>query len=160
MYVMPAQQKRIPRTPDTPIAFIRYVLRHCSAGMKGRALAACVSGGLATAADTLVPWVMGRIVGAIIGSHGQLWPALSRELLLLAGLWTLRNVFLRTAEYFERHYVPELLNTTRELLFNRLLQQSQFFLHGNFAGVLANHVRRAGDIISSLRDKMQWSIGR
>jgi len=155
---MPAQQKRIPRTPDTPIAFIRYVLRHCSAGMKGRALAACVSGGLATAADTLVPWVMGRIVGAIIGSHGQLWPALSRELLLLAGLWTLRNVFLRTAEYFERHYVPELLNTTRELLFNRLMQQSQFFLHGNFAGVLANHVRRAGDIISSLRDKMQWSI--
>ena len=155
---MIAQPKRIPRTPDTPIAFVVYVLRHCSASMKLRAYGACFCEASATALDMLVSWVLGRIVGVIVASHGQLWPALTHEILLLAGLWTARNIFFRGREYFERHYVPELLNTTRELLFNRLIQQSQVFLHGNFAGVLANHVRRAGDVIGSLRDKMQYNI--
>ena len=155
---MIAQPKRIPRTPDTPIAFVVYVLRHCSASMKLRAYGACFCEASATALDMLVSWVLGRIVGVIVASHGQLWPALTHEILLLAGLWTARNIFFRGREYFERHYVPELLNTTRELLFNRLIQQSQVFLHGNFAGVLANHVRRVGDVIGSLRDKMQYNI--
>ncbi len=150
--------KRIPRTPDTPIAFIVYLLRHCSAGMKLRAYGACSCEASATALDMLVSWVLGRIVGAIVASHGQLWPALTHEILLLAGLWTARNISYRGREYFERNYVPELLNTTRELLFNRLIQQSQVFLHNNFAGVLANHVRRAGDVISGLRDKIQYNI--
>ncbi len=155
---MIVQQKRIPRTPDTPIAFIIYVLRHCSAGMKWRAFGAAACESSATALDMLVSWVLGRIVGVIVGAHGQLWPAMAHEIMLLALLWTVRNLSFRGREYFERNYVPELLNTTRELLFNRLIQQSQVFLHNNFAGVLANHVRRAGDVISSLRDKVEYNI--
>ena len=113
----------------------------------------------ATAADTMVTWALGRIVGVITAvGASDVWPTATREILILAGLWTLRNVSYRCREYVERRYVPELMNTTRELLFARLIQQSQAFLHANFAGVLANHVRRAGDVISGLRDKVQYSI--
>jgi ATP-binding cassette subfamily B protein len=155
---MTFQQKRIPRTPDTPLAFIAYVLRHCSTGMKWRAFFGCVCQAIATTSDILVSWVMGRIVAAILAASAHPWPAIMHEISLLAGLWILRDICLRLCEYFERNYVPELLNTTRELLFNRLIQQSQNFLHSNFAGVLANHVRRAGDVIGTLRDKMQGNI--
>ena len=151
-------RKRIPRTPDRPLAFIVYVLRHCSTEMKLRAGIALVFEAIATSSDMMVSWVLGRIVGVILTAGDRLWQALSYELFLLAGLWTVRNISYRSREYLDRRYVPELLNMTRELLFNRLIQQSQFFLHSNFAGVLANHVRRAGDIIGSLRDKVQFNI--
>jgi ATP-binding cassette, subfamily B, bacterial len=150
--------KRIPKTPEKPLAFIRYVLQHCSPSMKWQAGAAYVFEIISTAADTLVTWALGRIVGVIATAGDRLWEKVTYELLILAGLWTLRNISYRCREYMERHYVPELLNTTRALLFARLIQQSQAFLHANFAGVLANHVRRAGDVISGLRDKVQYSI--
>jgi len=150
--------KRIPRTPDTPIAFIAYVLRHCSRGMKWRAFGACVCQASATTVDVLVSWVLGRIIAAIVNTHGPMWPGVMQQVGLLAALWLYRDFALRICEYFERNYVPELTNITRELLFNRLIQQSQGFLHSNFAGVLANHVRRAGDVIGTLRDKMQGNI--
>ena len=150
--------KRVPRTPDTPFAFIRYVLKHCSVAMKWRAVAAVMFEISATICDTLVTWVLGRIVGVTSNGGTDLWKNVAFELGLLAALWTVRNASYRGREWMERIYVPELLNTTRTLLFARLIQQSQAFLHANFAGVLANHVRRAGDVISSLRDKVQYNI--
>ncbi len=150
--------KRVPRTPDTPFAFIRYVLKHCSVAMKWRAVIAVLFEISATICDTMVTWVLGRIVGVISNGGPDLWKNVTFELGLLAGLWTIRNASYRGREWMERIYVPELLNTTRTLLFARLIQQSQSFLHANFAGVLANHVRRAGDVISSLRDKVQYNI--
>ena len=150
--------KRVPRTPDTPFAFIRYVLKHCSVAMKWRAVAAVMFEISATICDTLVTWVLGRIVGVTSNGGPDLWKNVTFELGLLAALWTVRNASYRGREWMERIYVPELLNTTRTLLFARLIQQSQAFLHANFAGVLANHVRRAGDVISSLRDKVQYNI--
>ena len=150
--------KRVPRTPDTPFAFIRYVLKHCSVAMKWRAVAAVMFEISATICDTLVTWVLGRIVGVTSNGGPDLWKNVAFELGLLAALWTVRNASYRGREWMERIYVPELLNTTRTLLFARLIQQSQAFLHANFAGVLANHVRRAGDVISSLRDKVQYNI--
>lgn len=151
------QVKRIPQTPDRPLPFIRYVLRHCSKKMKLLALAAVGFEISATICDTLVTWVLGRIVG-VVSAGGDVWHGVARELGLLALLWTVRNASYRGREWMERIYVPELLNTTRSLLFARLIQQSQSFLHANFAGVLANHVRRAGDVVSSLRDKVQYNI--
>jgi len=151
-------RKRIPRIPDQPLAFIIYVLRHCSLRMKVMAFLDCLFIALATASDVMVAWVLGRIVGVIINSGDRLWVLLSYEIALLAGLWIFRNISYRFAEFCERHYISELLNTTRELLFNRLIQQSLSFLHSNFAGVLANHVRRTGEVISSLRDKIQYNI--
>lgn len=153
-----ASPKRIPQTPSQPLAFIRYVLRHCSTRMKWLASAAIVFEAIATAADVMVTWVLGRIVGVVAEGNENLWRDVGFELLILAGLWTLRNIAYRMREWTERIYVPELLNTTRALLFARLIQQSQSFLHANFAGVLANHVRRAGDVIASLRDKVQYNI--
>jgi ATP-binding cassette subfamily B protein len=150
--------KRVPRTPDKPWAFIRYVLKHCSTPMKWRAAAAVMCEIIATVCDTLVTWVLGRIVGVTANGGPDLWKNIAFELGLLATLWTIRNAAYRGREWMERIYVPELLNTTRALLFARLIQQSQAFLHANFAGVLANHVRRAGDVISSLRDKVQYNI--
>jgi ATP-binding cassette, subfamily B, bacterial len=155
---IPQTSKRIPRTPDRPLAFIAYVIRHCSPRMRHLALASYFFEILATMADVLVTWVLGRIVGVILSAGDNLWPAVSVELLYLAGLWTVRNVAYRFREFLERRYVPELLNVTRALLFARLIQQSQAFLHANFAGVLANHVRRAGDVLSGLRDKIQYNI--
>ena len=152
------QPKRIPRTPDRPLPFIRYVLQHCSRKMKWLAVAGYLFEITATACDTMVNWSLGRIVGVITAAGGALWDKTTHELLILAGLWTTRNAAYRCREYLERRYVPELLNTTRSLLFARLIQQSQSFLHANFAGVLANHVRRAGDVISGLREKVQYSI--
>ncbi|MDE1153306.1 MAG: ABC transporter ATP-binding protein [Micavibrio sp.] len=155
----PVIAKRIPRTPSTPLAFIRYVVQHCSMRMRWEAAAAMALEITSTIADTLITWVLGRIVGVITSSTPEtVWPPVIHELLLLSALWTVRNAGYRTREYLERRYVPELLNTTRSLLFARLIQQSQSFLHANFAGVLANHVRRGGDIVSSLRDKVQYSI--
>ncbi|MBI3441652.1 MAG: ABC transporter ATP-binding protein, partial [Proteobacteria bacterium] len=151
-------RRRIPRVPDHPLPFIRYMLRHCSTRVKVQACYGCICEAIATASDMLVSWVLGRIVGVILNSGPHLWQALSHEILLLAGLWIIRNIFYRGREFMDRRYVTEMLNTTRELLFNRLIQQSQVFLHSNFAGVLANHVRRAGDIINSLRDKVQRNI--
>ncbi|MEZ0261482.1 MAG: ABC transporter ATP-binding protein [Alphaproteobacteria bacterium] len=154
-----AMPKRIPRTPDKPLAFIGYVLKHCSRRMKIQALICLMFEVVATASDTMVPWVLGRIVGVVTAAKPEeLWAGVGYELLLLSGLWMLRNAAYRGREWMERRYVPELLNTTRALLFARLIQQSQAFLHANFAGVLANHVRRAGDVISSLRDKLQYNI--
>ena len=151
--------KRIPRTPDKPLPFIKYVFDHCSSRMKWLALASLLLEISSTAADTLITWVLGRIVGVITAATPEtVWPGVIHELLILAGLWTLRNAGYRFREFLERRYVPELLNTTRSLLFARLIQQSQSFLHANFAGVLANHVRRGGDVISSLRDKVQYNI--
>ncbi len=147
-------RRRIPRTPDNPVGFIRYLLRHCSRRMKLLAFMAGVFTATATAADMMVSWVLGRIIGVILTSGDMLWELLPFELFLLASLWTIRQLGYRGREWMDRHYVPELMNTTRELLFNRLIQQSQDFLYSNFAGVLANHVRRAADIISSMRDKM------
>ncbi|MBL8713623.1 MAG: ABC transporter ATP-binding protein [Alphaproteobacteria bacterium] len=153
-----AAHKRVPRTPDKPWPFIRYVLKHCSTAMKWRAVAAVACEVIATVCDTLVTWVLGRIVGVTSNGGPDIWKNIAFELGLLATLWTIRNAAYRGREWMERIYVPELLNTTRALLFARLIQQSQSFLHANFAGVLANHVRRAGDVISSLRDKVQYNI--
>lgn len=152
--------KRIPRTPDRPLAFIRYVLAHCSTRMKILAVMGIGFHSSAIITDVVImSWMMGRIVGAIAKSSamnvwGNLWP----ELVLLTVLWNLRSFFFRMAEWSDRRYVPELMNVTRDLLFNRLIQQSQAFLQGNFAGVLANHVRRAGDVIAGLREKVQHNI--
>jgi ABC-type multidrug transport system fused ATPase/permease subunit len=150
--------KRIPRTPDKPWAFVRYVLKHCSASMKRYALMAYVLEIIATTSDVMLTWSLGRIVGVIVSAPADPWPRELRELAILAGLWTSRNAAYRLREYMERRYVPELLNVTRALLFARLIQQSQAFLHANFAGVLANHVRRAGDVIAGLREKLQGNI--
>lgn len=147
-------------TPTTPLAFIRYVVAHCSTRMKMIAVGGIFAEIAAVTLDlTITSWMFGRIVGAIAANKGDaLWQAMQHELVLLVILWTIRNFFYRAREWTERHYVPELMNMTRSLLFNRLIQQSQSFLHGNFAGVLANHVRRAGDVVGSLRDKMQYNI--
>ncbi len=153
-----AAKKRIPQTPDKPWPFICYVLRHCSVKMKWQAMLAICFEISATVCDTLVTWVLGRIVGVTAVGGPDVWNKVCYELMLLATLWTIRNASYRGREWMERVYVPELLNTTRALLFARLIQQSQAFLHANFAGVLANHVRRAGDVISSLRDKVQYNI--
>lgn len=153
-----AATERIPRIPDKPVPFILYVLRHCSPSMKLYAVAAVLFETISTVSDILVRWVFGRIIGVMIEFKGDIWIPLGKELLLLATLWTIRNVSFRLREYTERIYVPELMNTTRSLLFNRLLHQSQAFLHGNFAGVLANHVRRGGDVIASLRDRLQHNV--
>ena len=153
-----AAKKRIPQTPDRPWPFICYVLHHCSTKMKWQAVGAIGFEISATVCDTLVTWVLGRIVGVTAVGGPDVWEKVGFELMLLATLWTIRNVSYRGREWMERIYVPELLNTTRALLFARLIQQSQAFLHANFAGVLANHVRRAGDVISSLRDKVQYNI--
>ncbi len=156
-----AQEKelpRIPHFPDRPLPFIRYVFSHSTGVLKVRAAIALLFECSATAADVMVTWVLGRIVGVIINAGTNFWPAVTHELWILAGLWTWRNLSFRVREYMERHYVPALLNIARGLLFNRLIHQSQAFLHSNFAGVLANHVRRAGDVVSSLRDKFQYNI--
>lgn len=151
-------EKRIPKIPDQPWPFIKYLLRHCSRRVKVQGVLAvlCEMGG--TVCDTLVTWVLGRIIGVIMVAGAADWTPILHELLLFTGIWTLRNVFFRMREFFDRRYVPEMLNMTRDLLFNRLIQQSQAFLHGNFAGVLANHVRRAGDVIGGLREKVQHNI--
>lgn len=151
-------RRRIPRVPDRPFSFILYVLRHCSRRVKWQMVFGCAFEGTAAAADMLVAWSLGRIVGVILNAGDQLWSLLFYEMFILAGLWSLRNAGYRAREYVERRYVTPMLNTTRELLFNRLIQQSQMFLHANFAGVLANHVRRAGDIINNLRGRLQQNI--
>lgn len=153
-------QKRLPRVPEKAGAFILYLLRHCSTTLKRQA-AACVGFEIAAiATDTLITsWMLGRIVAVIAAHKGDaLWQALVPELWWLAALWTFRNVAFRLREYFERTYMPELVDTTRQLLFNRLIQQSHAFLHANFAGVLSNHVRRAADIVISLRDNFQGVV--
>jgi ABC-type multidrug transport system fused ATPase/permease subunit len=137
---------------------VRYVLRHYSARAKHRALAAVGCMVIATALDTLVTWVLGRIVGVIVSAGQRLWHEVGREMLLLVALWTVRNVAYRVREWLERLYVPELLNTTRSLLFARLIQQSHAFLHANFAGVLANHVRRAAEVMGSMHDKLMHHV--
>jgi len=154
----PANHRRIPRVPDRPMPFVAYVLHHCSRRMKALACLAGVFEGLAAASDMLVAWVLGRIIGVILNAGDHLWQQLPFEIFLLAAFWTARNAGYRAREFLDRRYVPELMNTTRELLFNRLIQQSQDFLHSNFAGVLANHVRRAGEVLSSLRDKLLRNI--
>lgn len=150
--------RRIPRIPDRPAAFVAYVLRHCSRRIKALACLGAVFDAVATASDMLVAWAMGRIVGVILNAGDQLWHQLSFEFFILGGLWTLRNVCFRTREFIDRRYVSDMLNVTRELLFNRLIQQSQAFLHSNFSGVLANHVRRAGDVVNSLRGRALYSV--
>jgi ATP-binding cassette subfamily B protein len=153
-------RKRIPRTPDRPLAFLLYLLQHCPTRMKMLAVAGFAVEIVAIVADVLIAsWVLGRIVGVIAESTtDNLWGRLVPELVLLAVLWNLRCFSFRLREWLERRYLPELMNTTRNLLFNRLIQQSQAFIYANFAGVLANHVRRAGDVVGGLRDKMQHSI--
>jgi len=128
--------------------------------MKVQALVAFACEMTATACDVMVTWVLGRVIGVILSAQAgvDVWCAVTQELLLLASIWTVRNILYRCREYLDRRYVPILLNMTRDLLFNRLIQQSQSFLHSNFAGVLANHVRRAGDVIGGLREKLQHNI--
>jgi ABC-type multidrug transport system fused ATPase/permease subunit len=155
---VPPSRSRIPRTPDRPLAFIFYVVRHCSRHLKLLAVLGFVFEVLAAGTDTLVAWVLGRIVGVVAAPAGHLWRATARELALLAAVWAARNVSIRLRDAVERRYVPELLCTTRELLFARLLHQNQALLQSNFAGVLANHVRQAGDAISSLRNKLQYNV--
>ena len=152
--------KRIPQTPDTAYGFIFYLLRHCPRSMKIHAAFAYAFGIMAHAGDILVTWSIGRIVGVLLTAHpgDPIWPQFWRELALFTVIWFVRGVGFRAVEYFDRRYVPVLLNTTRELLFSRLIQQSQYFLQNNFAGVLANHVRRAGDVIGGLREKVQQNI--
>lgn len=155
--------KRIPRTPETAWGFIKYLLRHCPTRMKWQGAAACLCEMSAHAGDVVVTWSLGRIVGVLatadpVAMGDAIWPPILHELGLLAVIWTLRSAAFRGREFFDRRYVPVLLNTTRELLFNRLIEQSQSFLQGNFAGVLANHVRRAGDVIGALREKIQSHV--
>lgn len=158
--IMHLLAKRIPQTPNTAWGFIAYLLRHCPRSMKIHALCAYGCGIVAHAGDVLVSWSIGRIVGVLLTAHpgDNIWPHFWRELGLFAAIWAVRGIGFRAVEYFDRRYVPVLLNTTRELLFGRLIQQSQYFLQNNFAGVLANHVRRAGDVIGGLREKMQQNI--
>lgn len=154
------QQRRIPRIPDKPWPFIAYVLRHCPRKMKWQTLAGFLCESLATVLDVLITWVLGRIVGIVVSASpgADVWSPVCYELFLLAVIWTVRNFFYRLREYFDRRTVSTLFNTTRDLLYNRLVQQSQSFLNSNFAGVLANHVRRAGDVMGGLRDKLQHSV--
>jgi ABC-type multidrug transport system fused ATPase/permease subunit len=159
MHAMTDAKKRLPRIPDRPWPFIAYLLSHCPRRMKMQALLAFLCEGCATVCDVFVTWVLGRIIGVIVASEGaDVWPPVLVELGILAGIWTLRNAFYRTREFLDRRYVPVLLDMARDLLFNRLIQQSQAFLHSNFAGVLANHVRRAGDVVGGLREKIEHNI--
>jgi ATP-binding cassette subfamily B protein len=155
-----ADSKKIPRTPDKPLPFILYTLRHCSLRLKLSIPLAATLNGLGVALDTLIfSWMLGRIIGVIADSKGaNVWDKMPFELGLLGALWILRSACFRAREYTERHYLPELMNTTRSLLFNRLIQQSQSFLSANFAGVLANHVRRAADVVGGLHDKTVYNI--
>ena len=157
---MISEQKRIPKTPDRPWPFITYMLSHCPLKTKVQAILAFACEFLGTVGDVLVTWILGRIIGIVVDAQPgeDVWPAVWREIFYLALLWTARSSAFRVREWLDRRYVPVLLNTTRELLFNRLIQQSQSFLHSNFAGVLANHVRRAGDVIGGLREKIQHNI--
>lgn len=158
-YAYASDTKRIPRIPEKPWPFLKYLMRHCSRRMKLLAFGCWLCEVVATVCDVLMTWALGRIVGVVVSEPGDmLWELVTYELLLLAGLWNVRNAGYRLREYLERLYWPELLNTTRFLLFNRLIQQSQSFLHSNFAGVLANHVRRAGDVVGGLFSKMQYNI--
>jgi ATP-binding cassette subfamily B protein len=154
------EKKRIPRTPDRPVAFIIYVLKHCTLKLKLLMSFALVVMGAGVGLDTLInSWMLGRIVGVIADTPPErFWGEVRHELILLAVIWTIRNICFRLRECSERVYAPELMNTTRNLLFNRLIQQSQSFLHANFAGVLANHVRRAGDVVGGLHDKFIHNI--
>ena len=156
----PLKQKTIPLTPQQPIPFIKYLLRHCSRRLKISIPIAAFLNGTAIALDTLIfTWMLGRIIGVIAESTPEnLWDKMPYELMLLGVMWILRSAAFRAREYLERGYMPELMNTTRELLFNRLIQQSQSFLNANFAGVLANHVRRAADVIGGLHDKLVYNI--
>lgn len=149
-----APVKRIPQLPATPLAFIRYLLRHCPRRVKKLMILTVLCEIVFAATFTSMSWVLGRLVGAATTSPpDQLWQAVGIELMHLAIIWCVYNLSLRLMEYMERRYVPDLLNTAREILFHRLVQQSQAFLHANFAGVLANHVRRAGDMVNNLRNK-------
>lgn len=154
--------KRIPQTPNTAWGFIAYLLRHCPTSMKWQGVAACLCEMAANAGDILITWSLGRIVGVLMAASpdigSAIWEPITHELILFTVIWTVRSAAFRLREYFDRQYVPVLLNTTRELLFSRLIQQSQYFLQNNFAGVLANHVRRAGDVIGGLREKIQHNI--
>lgn len=160
--VFGAVAKRIPKTPDTAWGFILYLLRHCPTRMKWQAVGASLFEMVGHAGDVLLTWSLGRIVGVLIAatpSPGpEIWTPIGYELMLFTGIWFMRGAGFRMREFLDRRYVPILLNTTRELLFSRLIQQSQYFLQSNFAGVLANHVRRAGDVIGALREKIQHNI--
>ncbi len=155
---MSSAPRRIPHFPDKPFPFVIYLLRHI--GKKPQRLwsIALVAQIVATVADLLVAWALGRIVAAITAGGDHFEWNVTQEILLLALLWFIRSSLYRVREFQERRYMPDVLAETRNILFNRLKNQSQSFLHSNFTGVLANNVRRAAEVVNALHDQFQSNI--
>ncbi len=151
-------ERRVPRIPEKPYSFVGYVIRHCPPMVRQRAVISIISQIIAIIADVLVAWALGRIVGAIAAAGPEMWTNVLHNIGILCGLWFTRNAFFRLREYQDRQYIPVALNMARELLMNRLRRQGQGFLNSNFAGVLANHVRRASEVTGTLWDQILHSV--
>lgn len=150
--------RRIPHFPDKPFPFVLYLFKHIQKPERQRALIAAGAQMIAILADLLVAWALGRIVAAISAGGENFEWHVTREILLLAFLWFVRSAMFRVREWFERQYMPDVLAETRNILFNRLKNQSQAFLHSNFTGVLANNIRRAAEVINSMHDQYLHNI--
>lgn len=148
----------IPHIPADPYTFVGYVVKHCAPKSKLKAVFALLFQILFTTCDLMVAWALGRITGAISAGGPDIWENTLKQIGILAVIWLVRNAALRTREFLDRRYIPELLNMTRVLLLSRLRRQSQSFLHSNFAGVLANHVRRASEVVNALWEQVMHSI--
>ena len=148
--------KRIPRIPDKAWPFMRYVWRHLRPVTRWQMIACLVLGAVTMVQQLAVTWIFGRAVSAMsAGAKADLWERLTPYLIAVLAVQFFYNATLRFWEWVQRRCLIAYPNEVQSLLFNRLQQQSQGFLHNNFAGVLANHVRRGTETMVSLFERVQ-----
>lgn len=124
---------------STPAAFIRQSL----AGGYGAGYAAlCVSVVLIQAADTLAPWFLGKLIGALVADPRS-FPTVAMAALVAS--WSLSWLFTRAYQWLDRKIMPPLRGHAQLLLTRHLFSHSPRFFGNNLAGALGQMTKQAAE---------------
>jgi len=131
-----------PTLPATTPGFLWHYIRQAPHLYGGAVLLTT----LGTGSGILLPWALGKIVKAVVASHGDrtaLLGTLAPSLKLFFTLCLAEVLFGRLADAIQVRTRPRLRQTVTRELFHYLQFHSHRYLSENFAGALAHRIGEA-----------------
>jgi ATP-binding cassette subfamily B protein len=138
------------RVPGSPFAFLTFlVTRH----YRWRLLAyvGCVI--VATAVESMNPYVLGRMINALTASvqgGAQNWSEIGLYVALFALAWYVPALIVRGVEALDIYMSPRMRALAQKYLFAYMLGHSPRYFQENFAGKLGQKIKQAGQATVSL----------
>jgi len=145
MAVAESEFRRAPGSPDlasTAAGFLWSYIRRAPLLYGGALLLTT----LGTGSGIMLPWALGKIVKAVVGTHGDrlaIYASLGGALKIFFALCLAEVLFGRLADAIQVRTRPRLRQTVTRDLFHYLQYHSHGYLSENFAGALAHRVGEA-----------------